>query len=62
MKQSNESLNVAFHFTQSTAEESYRCDCGQLFKKLYVGCNTTFDGSDQINSIDHTIKWKCCLC
>ena len=62
MKLCDDSMDVAFHFAQSTAEESYRCECGKLFKKLYVGCRTALDRSDQVNLIDPTIKWQCFLC
>lgn len=55
-------MDVAFHFAQSTAEEGYRCECGQLFKKLYVGCRTALDGSDNISQLDPTLRWKCRLC
>ena len=43
-------MNLAFHFVQSTAEESYRCACNQLFKKVYTGCYTSIEAVLQVQN------------
>jgi len=53
---------IALHFVQSTAEESYRCGCGELFKKCYTGSITDYQDYIKICQSGVKERWKCFIC